>query len=108
MSDGDAVATPAVRVIRLVRSPDSDGVGVLAVASKKDTQFYVFKEIGCAIGGRGFTIHRLGLGEVYHVRVGTPAESTCECLGFLRHGRCKHLQGLSALVGHGLLPPREG
>ncbi|MBI2804857.1 MAG: hypothetical protein HYX68_07745 [Planctomycetes bacterium] len=92
------------RVIRLVRPPDEFGVGVFAITSKKGVQFYVFKEIPSEIGGRGFVVHRLGLADVYHVRIAEPAESSCECLGFLRHGRCKHVQGLAALIGHGMLP----
>jgi hypothetical protein len=96
----------APRSIRLVeRRPD--GVGVVCIANR-ETNHYVFKEIPCDIGGRGFVMHRLGLGNVYHVRVGTPRESSCDCLGFLRHGRCKHVLGLSALIGHGLLPPLAG
>ena len=91
------------RVIRLVRRPDEYGVGILAITKKGRTEYYVFKEVPCAIGGRGFAVHRLGLANLYYVRVGTPWQSTCECLGFLRHGRCKHIQGLAALIGHEIL-----
>lgn len=96
-------AVPKPRVIRLVRPPDSFGVGVFAITVKADTQYYVFKEIACDIGGRGFTVHRIGLADVYDVRIGSPAECSCECMGFLRHGRCKHIQGLAALIGHNAL-----
>lgn len=91
------------RVIRLLRPPDSFGVGVFAITNKHGTQYYVFREFACEIGGRGFAVHRLGLANLYHVRIHTPRDSTCECLGFLRHGHCKHIQGLSALIGHHLL-----
>lgn len=97
------MAKRSPRVIRLVRPPDAIGVGVFAIIDKKDAQFYVFKEIPCDIGGRGFIVHRLGLGEVYNVRIGDLADSTCECMGFLRHGKCKHVSGLFALVGHGVI-----
>jgi hypothetical protein len=97
------VAKHVPRVIRLIQTPDAFGLGVFAITQRKDTQFYVFKEIPCDIGGRGFALHRLGLGDLYHVRVGAASESSCECLGFLRHGHCKHIQGLAALIGHNAL-----
>ena len=92
-----------LRVIRLIRRPDRDGVGVLSIVNKGQTQYYVFKEITCDIGGRAFVVHRLGLANLYHVRVGEPRDCSCECLGFLRHGHCKHVQGLAALIGHEVL-----
>ena len=91
----------AERSIRLVCPPDASGVGVLCFSSRSGQVFYAFKEIPCAIGGRGFAVHRLGLGELYHLRVGKPVECSCECLGFLAHGHCKHIQGIMALLEHG-------
>lgn len=91
------------RVIRLLRRPDRHGVGLLCITQKRRTYYYVFKEIPCDIGGRGFAVHRLGLANLYHVRVGAPRDCSCDCLGFLSHGRCKHVLGLTALIGHGLI-----
>ncbi|MCI0680858.1 MAG: hypothetical protein L0Y71_02040 [Gemmataceae bacterium] len=91
------------RFIRLLRAPTPTDVGLLAITTRGKTGFYVFKEIPSAIGGRGFEMHRLGLGTVYHVRVGKPEECACECIGFYRHGKCKHIQGLLALVGHAMI-----
>jgi hypothetical protein len=89
--------------IRLIRSPHQDGVGVFCVTAKKKTTFYTFREIPCAIGGRGFAVHRLGVGQLYHVRIGTRADCSCECLGFLAHNRCRHVLGLLALTRRGKL-----
>ena len=96
------------RSIRLLRAPVGDRAGVLAITSDKKTYYYTFKEIACEIGGRAFAVHRLGLGSVYHVRVGVPRDCSCECMGFLHRRRCKHVLGLLALTGHGLLPPLAG
>ena len=96
-------AKPKTRTIRLVRPPNAEGVGVFCIEVGEKLQFYVFREIRCDIGGRGFAVHRLGRGELYHVRVGVPEDASCECLGFLRWGRCKHVAGLSALVRKGEL-----
>ncbi|MCI0379677.1 MAG: hypothetical protein L0215_18895 [Gemmataceae bacterium] len=86
------------RWIRLVRAPDENGVGVFCLRRAKKDTYYVFKEIPCAIGGRGFVVHRVGLAEVYCTRVGEAQECSCECLGFLAHGNCKHILGLKALL----------
>jgi hypothetical protein len=91
------------RSVRLVHPPDATRVGVLCLLSRGTEAFYAFKEIPCAIGGRGFVVHRLGLGELYHVRVGAPVECSCECLGFLAHDNCKHIRGLIALIEHGAI-----
>lgn len=91
------------RMIRLVRSPSVDGVGVLSIKMGDQTAFYTIHEIPCEIGGRGFEVHLLGLGELYHVRVGEPNDCTCECKGFLFRNYCRHTLGLLALIREGKL-----
>ena len=91
------------RTICLMRSPRIDGVGIFCVNDGKASTNYAFREVPCDIGGRGFAVHRLGLGQLYHVRIGKPEECSCECLGFLAHGRCKHIQGLLKLLRRGKL-----
>lgn len=90
------------RSIRLLRRA-GQAPGVFRLTSKNETVFYVFREIPCEIGGRGFAVHRLGLSNLYHLRIGTVQECSCECLGFLRHGYCKHVLGLLALREKGWL-----
>ena len=51
----------------------------------------------------GFAIHRLGLGQLYHVRIGRPEYCSCGCMGFLSKGKCKHVLGLLALAEHELI-----
>jgi hypothetical protein len=92
--------TAPKRSIRLLRSPGHDGAGLMTISTERTTAYYVFREIPCDIGGRAFALHRLGLGNLYHVRVGAPEECSCECPGFLHHQKCKHVLGLLALTGH--------
>ena len=96
-------AKPKTRTVRMVRPRNADGVGVFCIETNGKCQFYTFLEIRCEIGGRGFAVHRLGQGELYHVRVGAPEDTSCECMGFLRWDRCKHVAGLGALVRKGEL-----
>jgi hypothetical protein len=91
------------RSIRLIRPPSVDGVGVFCLSAGGTSAFYAVHEIPCVIGGRGFAVHRLGLGQLYHVRVGKREECSCECMGFLSRGRCRHILGLLALVRRKLL-----
>jgi hypothetical protein len=90
--------TPTPRTISLVRPKDKHGVAVFRITAEGRTTHYAAWEIRCDIGGRGFAVHRLGLGELYHVRVGRRVDCSCECLGFLRHSRCRHILGLLALI----------
>ncbi len=100
-------AKPKARTVRLAYPPDANGVGVLCLDIDGKCQFYTFREMRCDIGGRGFSIHRLGQGELYHVRVGKPEDTSCECMGFLRWDHCKHVAGLKSLIKKGELPKRE-
>jgi hypothetical protein len=102
-----AASDPKTRTVRIARPPDADGVGVFCIEAGGAAQFYTFLELRCDIGGRGFAVHRLGQGNLYHVRVGAPEETSCECLGFLRWDKCKHVGGLAALIKKGALPPRS-
>jgi hypothetical protein len=101
-----AASAATTRTITLVRPPNRHGIGVFRITAGKKSQFYTFREVRCEIGGRGFAVHRLGQGNLYHVRVGEPEDRSCECLGFLRWGRCKHVDGLTALVKQKMLPGR--
>jgi hypothetical protein len=101
MAKARAPRPKPTRTIRLVRPLSLDGVGVFCVTLGDEASFYTLHEISCEIGGRGFAVHRTGLGNLYHVRVGTAEECSCECLGFLRHGCCRHVQGLVALIQAG-------
>jgi len=90
------------QTVRLLRPPGA-AAGIFCISEGVKSLFYAFAEIPCAIGGRGFAVHRLGLGPLYHVRTGTDLECSCECLGFLRHGHCKHVRALQTLTDRGLL-----
>lgn len=98
-----AATTAPPRTIHLYRAPDENGVGVFKITAAGPAQFYALREVRCDIGGRGFAVHRLGMGALYHVRVGAPGDCSCECLGFLRWGRCKHILGLRAVIRAKLL-----
>jgi hypothetical protein len=55
--------------------------------------------------GRGFKLEKIGLdfdGSVYHVNLDRGNRS-CDCKGGLKHGHCKHGDGLAALIAAGRL-----
>lgn len=85
---------------------------VIRITEDAVPSFYAVTELDCEIGGRAFGVHKLGEAAPYHVRVGKPSETSCECLGWLRHRKCRHVAGLAALIADGRLPvpadPWEG
>ncbi len=91
------------RSIRLMRPPALDGVGIFCVTVGEENDFYTLHELPCEIGGRGFAVHKTGLGTLYHVRIGEPEDCSCECRGFLYRGHCRHVLGLLALAREGKL-----
>jgi hypothetical protein len=91
------------RIIQLMLSPKKDGTGLFSVTERKKTQYYTFWEIPCDIGGRGFALFRLDRGDVYHVRIGPVEDCSCECLGFLAHSHCRHIETLLQLEADGLV-----
>ena len=89
---------PPSRSITLIRPPSPGEPGYFRIIDGKKTHFYTLFEIPCEIGGRGFVVHRLGVGTRYDVRVASTEDCSCECMGFLAHGRCKHVTGLLELM----------
>lgn len=76
---------------------------MFCVTDRGKASYYTFREIPCEIGGRGFAVHRTGMGNLYHVRIGTPEQCSCDCAGFTYKNNCKHVLGLLALERHGLI-----
>jgi len=89
---------PPKRVIRLLQSPTRHRFGIFSISVGPETAYYVFREIPCFIGGRGYIVYRLGRRRSYHVRVGRREDCSCECLGYLYHRRCRHISGLLTLI----------
>jgi hypothetical protein len=75
------------------------------VCGKVDTEYTVI-ELPCDIGGRGFEVSNLSNLEIYHVNL-NGRDRSCDCIGHLRHGHCKHADGLAALIAAGKLPQQS-
>jgi hypothetical protein len=96
-------AKPA-RFIRLEVRPEYNGLGIVRITVGKEHADY-FLTIIPADFGRGFKVEKIGLHcnePPYHVNLDGDKKS-CECKGFLRHGHCKHSDGLAALIAAGRL-----
>jgi len=89
------------RRVELVRPLTESGVGVLAIIDPKETAFYEFIEIPCQIGGRGFRLRRIGRDQIYDLRIGQPADTSCECKGFVYRDTCRHVLALRKLIEQG-------
>ncbi len=92
------------RSIRLEVRPDESGFGIVRITVGKEHADY-FLTLLPADFGRGFKVEKIGLtcnDPPYHVNI-DGAKRSCECKGFLRHGHCKHADGIAALVAAGWL-----
>lgn len=57
--------------------------------------------------GDAYRLRKVGLADAYHVCLADEGHS-CECMGFLRWGHCKHTDAVARLQDEGLLCPCRG
>jgi hypothetical protein len=72
--------------------------------ARNRTTAYALTRIASDLGGVAFQLHKAHQGggepEVYSVLI-HGADSVCDCIGHAHHGRCKHVDGLAALLAAG-------
>jgi hypothetical protein len=91
------------RSIRLKVKPSAQGrCGIVSIAVGQDTTDYILNVIP-ADWGQGFELDNLDNAELYHVNLDGQGHDSCDCKGHLRHGHCKHSEGIRALVKAGKL-----
>ena len=110
------ISSPRARVkparsIRLLSAPTADRPGLVRITSGKLSTLYRLALVPADFGA-GFELTKCLMveiepgmweardGETYAVNLA----DSCECKGFLKHGRCKHLDGLRTLATLALLP----
>jgi SWIM zinc finger len=92
------------RSIRVEVRPEGDYPAIVRITVGKEHADYFVRQLA-ADYGRGFAVEKIGLHEnepPYHVNIDGDRK-TCECKGFLRHGYCKHSDGIAALIAAGQL-----
>jgi hypothetical protein len=96
-------ARPA-RSIRLSVPLNAEGKhGLIAITVGKQTDDYFLARIP-ADWGQGFRLEKLGSDDAYDVNLDDDhGDHFCCCKGHLRHQRCKHVDGIQALIRHGKL-----
>lgn len=101
MSAGDrrpSTAKPA-RIIRLLYWLQDKAIGLIEVEEGKDRDLYAVKKLPSDFGF-AFEVAKHGGDTPYHVCINA-MHSTCECKGFVRWGKCRHVDGLTALTKAG-------
>ena len=100
------------RRIRLIR-PIQDGMGAVQITIGGEPHNYLILPFPSDFGSAFRLIKQElvpqteGFYELkdtarYHVNLNGPL-STCECLGFCKHGHCKHVEGLTVLRQRNLI-----
>ena len=93
--------TKPQRFIRLCVKPCDGAPGVVRITVGGKSQDYFLSPLAADFG-TAFLLEKIGAEEAYHVNL-NGSQSSCECKGFLRHGHCKHIVGLAALIAAGRL-----
>lgn len=95
-----------VRKIRLLSHAAGNLPAIVRIEVDRKTALYAVTETPSEIGGRGFLVREIstneGETEQYQV-LATGLERCCTCKGFQRVGKCKHHDGLAALIEAGKL-----
>ena len=92
------------RTVTVVKKSQLGLPGVLKITARKRSTLYLYREIDCETGGRGWEVWRLTAAEVYNCRTGMKAsEVSCDCIGFEARGACRHVLALMALQCQGKL-----
>lgn len=73
---------------------------VIAITKNKKTNFYLWAEISCEIGGRGFAMQKIADGAVHHLRIDPSGYVECDCRGFCRWDYCKHVRALNEAIAN--------
>jgi hypothetical protein len=89
---------PSSLSVRLILAPTVHKAGVVRIAMGCKCADY-FLRLVPADWGRGFRLQEMGpaSAEDYHVNL-DGEQSTCDCMGHLRWGHCKHVEGLLVLL----------
>jgi hypothetical protein len=92
------------RHVRFALRPFEGNPGVLDITAGKHLTCYYLYPMPSDFGS-AFRLDKFGTqgGETYHVNLADDGRHSCECLGFLHHGHCKHVAGLLALRRAGRL-----
>jgi hypothetical protein len=99
-----------VRTIRLLPALEAGTVSIAITVGRKTAEYGV-APLPTDMG-QAFQLRKLDAeeGDPYSVLLSADGRHSCECMGFLRHGRqndgrsCKHIDGLLALQRAGKLP----
>ena len=98
---------PQPRLARLMQLGTSR---VLGITQGRDTTFYTLTDLDPGFGQAAFRLSKAdrgdGPGEQYDVLI-DGARSTCECMGFCRHGHCKHVEAVESLIAAGKLACKQ-
>jgi len=92
------------RSIRLELRPDGDGPGIVRITvGKGHTDYFLYPLV--TDFGRGFQLEKvdpIGDRTAYAVNIDGDRR-TCDCPGFCHWSRCKHSDGIAALIAAGRL-----
>ncbi len=95
---------PTVRTYKILSPIQADGTGSIRITCGKCVEEYAVTTFPAYDGTATGVSLTKNDGKTYNVALGTLRSTACECLGYLRHSHCKHIDCLSAMQAKGKLP----
>ena len=98
-----ATRTPVKRSVRLIAKETGENPGIIRIDTDRKTALYAVREIESEIGGRAFLVKEIDAesNTPGYACIAAGDDVICDCIGYSRYGRCKHVSAMFALILRG-------
>lgn len=83
----------------VVRFASGGDPGIFRVKDKRSSAHYLYSPIQSDLGDRwAFVVWKAGAASAYNVRFDRVGWAQCECMGYLAHSHCRHIDAIREIL----------